>query len=357
MGLLNKREERAAQFISMRTLLDGLAETEQCGLADAAGEMLFHLGSGGAGAPKFIRQDQQSLLNSSADQRIMDKLLRHVASTRGYEHGWDEEIHDSEFDFYGWLRSDMSFFFLIEMGEANDPPFLAPSWKPAPKRPDWLQPYEKRNRLSINEAVCLLVQTDPEIAEPYGINDNEGYAEMRRWKAALFDAMNSNKWEFCESPWGMNRDEEQSIEHSGIKAWARDTNVPWPFLDNLPAPAPESSEGRAIANELKAAKNRIAELEKRLAEEMAARNQTREPDAALNVNLPHMSKVLSAVFKVMEDNWRSYDVKRMPKQVNIAREIDAALSWGSGGNSDKEPSRNAKVVAMIIKPDWVGDTE
>ena len=357
MGLLDKREERAAQFISMRTLLDGLAETEKCGLADAAGEMLFHLGGGGAGAPKFIRQDQQSLLNSGADSRIMDRLLRHVASTGVYEPGWDEEIHESEFDSYGWLRSEMSFFFLVDMGEANDPPFLVPSWKPPLKRPDWLKPYENRNRLSISETVCLLVRTDPEVSAPYGINHNEGYAEMRRWKAALFDAMNSKKWEFDETTWGTNRDEEQTIEHSGIKAWARATNAPWPFLGDSPAPTPESSQGRAIANELMAAKNRIAELEQRLANEMVAINQTSEPAAVCSVNLPHMSKALNAVFKVMEENWRSYDAKRLPKQVNVAREIDAALGWGNGGVSDKDPSRNAKVIAMIIKPDGVGDTE
>jgi hypothetical protein len=236
--LLNKREERAAQFISMRALLDGLAETEQCKLTDAAGEMLFHLGSGGADTPKFVHQDPQSLLTSRADSRTMNKLLRHVASTGVYAPGWDEEIYEAEFDSHGWLRSEMSLFFLVDLGEADAPPFLAPSWKRPLIRPDWLKPYENRNRLSISEAICLLVGTDPEVSEPYGINDNEGYAEMRRWKAALFDAMNSNKWQFCETTWGANRDKEQTIEHSGIKAWARDTNAPWPFLGGSPVNRP-----------------------------------------------------------------------------------------------------------------------
>lgn len=357
MGLLNNREERASQFISIRTLLVGLAESERCGLADAAGEMLFHLAAGDAGNPKFIRQDQQSLINSSANQKIMDKLLRHVASTGVFTPGWNDEIHESDFDSYGWLRSDMSFFFLIDIGEATDPPFLAASWKPAQNQPEWLKPYENRNRLSISEAVCLLVRTDPEICEPYGINENEGYAEMRRWKAALLDAMNSNKWGFNETTWGTNRDEEQTIEHVGIKAWARNTNAPWPFLDNLPAPAPESAEGRAIASELVASKNRIAELEKILTEVTAARNQSCESTAAFSVNVPHMNKALNAVFKIMDENWRSYDAKRLPKQINIAREIDTALGWGNSGSPNKDPSRNAKVIAMLIKPDGIGDTE
>ena len=357
MGLLNNREERASQFISIRTLLVGLAESERCGLADAAGEMLFHLAAGDAGNPKFIRQDQQSLINSSANQKIMDKLLRHVASTGVFTPGWNDEIHESEFDSYGWLRSDMSFFFLIDIGEATDPPFLAASWKPAQNQPEWLKPYENRNRLSISETVCLLVRTDPEICDPYGINDNEDYAEMRRWKAALFDAINSDKWRFNESTWGTNRDEEQTIEHVGIKVWAQETNAPWPFLDNLPAPAPESAEGRAIASELVAAKNRIAELEKQLLEAKAATQQNNECTKASCIDLPHINKGMAAVFKITEENWRTYDPKRLPKQVNIAREIDAALGWGNCGSSDKDPSRNAKAIATLIKPDGVSDTE
>ena len=74
MGLLDKREERAALFISMRTLLDGVAETERCKLADAAGEILFHL-SGAETLPlKFIWQDQQTFLTYKADSKIMEKL-------------------------------------------------------------------------------------------------------------------------------------------------------------------------------------------------------------------------------------------------------------------------------------------
>jgi len=111
------------------------------------------------------------------------------------------------------------------------------------------------------------------------------------------------------------------------------------------------------SEELKQAKIRIAELEKQLAEANAVIRQNNERMAVSGIVLPHMNKALAAVFKIMEDNWRSYDAKRLPKQVNISREIDAALGWGNGGDSDKEPSRNAKVVAMLIKPDEVGDTE
>src|SRR5690606_16689546 len=43
------------------------------------------------------------------------------------------------------------------------------------------------------------------------------------------------------------------------------------------------------------------------------------------VYLPHVNKSLEAVVGVMWRNWASIDHGRLPKQVNIAREIDAAL--------------------------------
>ena len=40
-----------------------------------------------------------------------------------------------------------------------------------------------------------------------------------------------------------------------------------------------------------------------------------------------------------EAKGRGYDAKRLPKQVNVAREIDAALGWGNGGISDARQGR------------------
>jgi hypothetical protein len=73
----------------------------------------------------------------------------------------------------------------------------------------------------------------------------------------------------------------------------------------------------------------------------------------VTVHLPHTNKTLDAVFKIMRDNWTDTDPKRLPKQVNIAREIDDAVGWNAQSND--EPSRNAKALAAAIKPD--GDTE
>ncbi len=69
----------------------------------------------------------------------------------------------------------------------------------------------------------------------------------------------------------------------------------------------------------------------------------------VTVVLPHLSKELEAVFQIMRDNWTNPDPKRLPKQVSIAREIDDAL--GMGATSYGEPSRKAKVIAALIKPD------
>jgi len=77
----------------------------------------------------------------------------------------------------------------------------------------------------------------------------------------------------------------------------------------------------------------------------------------ITVNLPHMTKALEAVFAVMRENWTNPDPKRLPKQINIAREIDAAMGWGKKGDPNSEPSRDAKTLAKIIKPDAIGTDE
>ena len=77
-------------------------------------------------------------------------------------------------------------------------------------------------------------------------------------------------------------------------------------------------------------------------------------EGAVSINLPYVPKKLAAVFQIMRDNWTDYDPKRPPKQVNIAIEIDDALGWK--GQSDG-PSRNAKAIAMLIKPDAIDDAE
>jgi hypothetical protein len=75
--------------------------------------------------------------------------------------------------------------------------------------------------------------------------------------------------------------------------------------------------------------------------------------AEVTVTIPHMTKALEAVFAIMRENWTNPDPKRLPKQINIAREIDAALGLGKKGDPNSEPSRDAKTLAKIIKPDTI----
>lgn len=77
----------------------------------------------------------------------------------------------------------------------------------------------------------------------------------------------------------------------------------------------------------------------------------------VTVSLPHMTKALEAVFKIMWENWKDPDPRRLPKQVNIAREIDQALGWGKQGSPNSEPSRDAKTIAKVIKPDTISNPE
>jgi hypothetical protein len=75
------------------------------------------------------------------------------------------------------------------------------------------------------------------------------------------------------------------------------------------------------------------------------------PNGDVTVSPPYMTKALEAVFKIMSENWKVYDPKRPPKQINIAREIDKALGWGEKGDPNSEPSRDAKAITKIINPD------
>ena len=80
-------------------------------------------------------------------------------------------------------------------------------------------------------------------------------------------------------------------------------------------------------------------------------------DKGVTVTLPRMTKALEAVFAIMRDNWTEINPRRLPKQINIAREIDAALGWGKKGDPSGDPSRDAKAIAKIIKPDTLGDEQ
>lgn len=93
----------------------------------------------------------------------------------------------------------------------------------------------------------------------------------------------------------------------------------------------------------------------RTASSALTRDATPTPTEGVTVVLPHLTRSLEAVFKVMWENWKDPDPRRLPKQINIARELDVALGYKS--EKDDTPSRNAKAIAAIIKPDVINGTE
>jgi hypothetical protein len=83
---------------------------------------------------------------------------------------------------------------------------------------------------------------------------------------------------------------------------------------------------------------------------VAAEN-IREADG-VTVRLPHLPRALSALFDIMR---KHYDPKKPPKQTSVAAEIDKAMGWKA--QKDGKPSRNADVLAAIIRPDSEADAD
>ena len=113
--------------------------------------------------------------------------------------------------------------------------------------------------------------------------------------------------------------------------------------------------------------NEIADLASAVSPRVLSQAPSKqEPACAVNssdvrnaviVTLPHLPQTLAVIFEIMRDNWTDYDPRRLPKQINIAREIDAALGLGRKGDPNNEPSRDAKTIAKIIKPDSIRGPE
>jgi len=72
--------------------------------------------------------------------------------------------------------------------------------------------------------------------------------------------------------------------------------------------------------------------------------------SVIQVDLPHMTKRLNIVFDIMRENWQDYDPERVPKQTNIALQINKALGFIDG-------SREGKTIAALIRPDEIRDTD
>jgi hypothetical protein len=80
-----------------------------------------------------------------------------------------------------------------------------------------------------------------------------------------------------------------------------------------------------------------------------------EKPTGSTIQLPHTTKTLDALFRVMRENWSNCDKKNPPKQNLIAAEIDTALAWAP--QSDGSPSRSAQTLAAAIRPDELAERD
>lgn len=333
MGIREEREAQAAQFVSVHDLLEGLATTEKTNIGDVAGYLLRKLSDDTF--PEFVRMDAQSLAYFKSGTKQADKLLRHVSYSKTFENNEYEELSFAEFETYGWFRKEIAKF--LEGVAITPPPCCSLLWKPEPKRPDWFKAYENRNRITVYEAARLLNGIDPEDSEPFHINDEGGWNDLLRWEKSLLDAVDSGAWDFDHSSWGADRG-EQTLLHSGIKEWAGATCAPWPFLDDTKTPAPESPEGRAIANELKAAKNRIVELEKKLIEVTATKNQPNE----IAIEQSPLMKIVTELYRQF---WSTFDKDALGAKAPAQTEI---VAWAKTKYSLTDAT--AKAVEKVACP-------
>jgi hypothetical protein len=72
--------------------------------------------------------------------------------------------------------------------------------------------------------------------------------------------------------------------------------------------------------------------------------------SVIQVGLPHMTQRLNIVFDIMREHWQDYDPERVPKQTNIAAQINMALGYA-------EKSREGQILATLIRPDELRDAD
>lgn len=341
MGIREEREAQAARFVNMHDLLDGLAEAEAITIKEVAGYLLQKLATNDA--PRFIRQDSQSLTCFKADAKQADNLLRHVACTGKYPDGFGfEELSPEEYNSNGWFRTEIAAF--LKGLNIDAPSCCNPLWKPKPKRPYWYSAYENRIRISLGEAVSLLNGIDPEDGQPFDIDDHQGYAaDLRRWEEALIDAINSGPWEFDPSTWGMYQS-EQTVLHYGIKEWAKDTGAPWPFIDDSRC-AQDSIKNHATDKELREAKERIAELEQELQEKRQADVDT--PDY-LDPGNPRYAPKLAALVRA----WLAVQKAAPGKTVKQTLEKWLSEHAVELGLTDEDGNPQKLITGLAAIPNW-----
>lgn len=176
--------------------------------------------------------------------------------------------------------------------------------------------------------------------------------------AILMDALDSYQlpYESSDKNWNTARDgtppqSKTVIRHDALKRWFeryRPYERP-AFLFWREDAQPEAKQQQEADGSNHPEIVSLQEGVERVSDTQGEPNSSQQPQYGVTVSLPHMNPALEAIFQIMWDHWGEWDQRRKPKQGNIQADIDAAMGWKA--ESDGTPSRNAKAIASILKPD------
>jgi hypothetical protein len=88
---------------------------------------------------------------------------------------------------------------------------------------------------------------------------------------------------------------------------------------------------------------------------VALPTQSGRVEVGVMVSLPHTTKTLEAVFRVMREHWRDFATAGAPKQESVGAAIDTAMGWSPLANGS--PSRSAQALAAAIRRDDVAGSD
>ncbi|QBP10450.1 hypothetical protein [Cupriavidus metallidurans] len=189
---------------------------------------------------------------------------------------------------------------------------------------------ELAKRLEAIEAdLAQWAQEDPRVADL--MSASHAYAEL--WKESKEEAKN------LRAQLAANEGERDEWKLRAYEAIAQAEH-----LTQL------ETEARARIKELSTASSR-----KDQANTPAEKADAGSTGGGITVQLPYITKGLTALFSVMREQWSDYDKNRQPKSAIVARAIDAALGYKQ--QSSGEPSRNGQSLAALIRPDEIREAD
>jgi hypothetical protein len=261
---------RRAEFISYREAMKKLRESTGEALNDIATGLkshglhekhMAHL----AGSEQAVRR-----ITGSDD---LTALLDETIENGGIIAAWVGPDDQADPDRSGWMRRE----FVAALSDAAlpcpntllDDGSLVLSTQEEPEPPDWVLPYKGRGEISLGDAAAILADCGP-IPLPKNMGwTAEGKAKIAAWRDALIDAIGRDfderldfQPEIKASGWSSNRDTEQMLSHSDIRAWCAKRGHKWPIPELNPQPATASE---ALA-EIERMKREIERLRVELAE-------------------------------------------------------------------------------------------